>query len=128
MREGGKGLDKLGAISSMGMTLAIDDFGTGYSSLSYLQKLPVDVVKIDRSFLSNITKDEKALTLVRAMITLCHDLGYRVVAEGIEDKTTSDLLVRAGCDEGQGYYFGRPMLPEAFIEWLGERQKLIAAG
>ena len=128
MREGGKGLDKLAGISSMGMTLAIDDFGTGYSSLSYLQKLPVDVVKIDRSFLVGITTDEKALTLVRAMITLCHDLGYRVVAEGIEDKATSDLLVRAGCDEGQGFHFGRPMLPEAFVEWLGERKELVAGG
>ncbi|GGD31164.1 sensor domain-containing phosphodiesterase [Aureimonas glaciei] len=125
MREGGNGLDKLGAISSMGLTLAIDDFGTGYSSLSYLQKLPVDVVKIDRSFLLNLTTDEKALTLVRAMITLCHDLGYRVVAEGIEDKATTDLLVRAGCDEGQGYYFGRPMLPDAFRAWLQDREKAL---
>lgn len=125
MREGGKGLDKLSAISSMGLTLAIDDFGTGYSSLSYLQKLPVDVVKIDRSFLRNLTTDEKALTLVRAMITLCHDLGYRVVAEGIEDKGTTDLLVRAGCDEGQGYYFGRPMLPDAFQAWLEDREKAL---
>jgi EAL domain-containing protein (putative c-di-GMP-specific phosphodiesterase class I)/GGDEF domain-containing protein len=126
MQEKGKGLSKLRALSAMGFKLAIDDFGTGYSSLSYLQKLPVDVVKIDRSFLLDVATDVKAKTLVKAMITLCQDLGYRVVAEGIEDRETRDLLRDAGCDEAQGYFFGKPMLPSLLTAFLAIPQPLVA--
>jgi EAL domain-containing protein (putative c-di-GMP-specific phosphodiesterase class I) len=126
MQETGKGLSKLRALSAMGFKLAIDDFGTGYSSLSYLQKLPVDVVKIDRSFLLEVATDMKAKTLVKAMITLCQDLGYRVVAEGIEDRETRDLLRDAGCDEAQGYFFGKPMLPDVLASWLTVPEPLVA--
>lgn len=118
MQKGGNALGMLRALSATGFRLAIDDFGTGYSSLSYLQLLPVDVVKIDRSFLVDLAANPRNLTLLRAMIPLCRDLGYRVVAEGVEDECTRDMLRDAGCDEAQGYFFGKPMLPKALGEFL----------
>jgi EAL domain-containing protein (putative c-di-GMP-specific phosphodiesterase class I) len=110
----------------MGFRLAIDDFGTGYSSLSYLQRLPIDVVKIDRSFLVDLASSPRNLTLVRAMIPLCRDLGYRVVAEGVEDEGTRDLLRDAGCDEAQGYFFAKPMLAEALGSYLTADRLLVS--
>jgi len=117
MEDAGHALEQLKRLSSSGIRLAIDDFGTGYSSLSYLQALPFDVVKIDRSFVAGCEKDARQRSLVATMITLSHDLGYRVVAEGIETQETADLILGMGCDESQGYFFGRPMTADAFQSW-----------
>jgi EAL domain-containing protein (putative c-di-GMP-specific phosphodiesterase class I) len=111
LNETGPSLRQLRALSDMGICIAIDDFGTGYSSLSYLQRLPADVIKIDQSFVLGLSQggaDEHRLcTLIAAMIGLSHDLGYRVVAEGIETQEVADLLLSLKCDEVQGYWFAR---------------------
>jgi EAL domain-containing protein (putative c-di-GMP-specific phosphodiesterase class I) len=90
--------------------LCIDDFGTGYSSLSQLQKLRFDVLKIDRAFVLRIEHAE-GNTLIASMIAMAHALGMRVVAEGVENHRQMQLLKTLGCDEGQGYFFSRPMPP-----------------
>lgn len=102
-------MQKLEELTQAGLTVAIDDFGTGYSSLSYLQNLPARVVKIDRSFISAIKEGHRERQLVQSMIKLLHDLGYAVVAEGIEMQEEVDLLRALKCDEGQGYFFSRPI-------------------
>jgi EAL domain-containing protein (putative c-di-GMP-specific phosphodiesterase class I)/GGDEF domain-containing protein len=112
---------QLQALSDAGVRLAIDDFGTGYSSLAYLQKLPVQVVKIDQSFIRNMDQGAKEQSLVRSMISLTQDLGYIVVAEGIETLEAASLLRTMKCDEGQGYLFARPLEPEKFSTWLEEK-------
>ena len=113
-------IDQLGVLVEAGVHVAIDDFGTGYSSLAYLQKLPGRILKIDQSFVRDIASGEREETLVRSMVSLAHDLEYRVVAEGVETAEARDLLIGMGCDEAQGYLFGRPMAPEAFEDWLAE--------
>ncbi len=113
--------DTMARLAEGGVKIAIDDFGTGYSSLSYLQDMPADVVKIDQSFVRGMEKDERTLALVTTMIKLSHDLGHRVVAEGVETEEVAQLLRAAGCDEAQGYYYGRPMAPVALAEWLAAR-------
>jgi EAL domain-containing protein (putative c-di-GMP-specific phosphodiesterase class I) len=101
-------------IRAMGVTVAIDDFGTGFSSLSYLAKLPVDTLKIDRSFVSGMTSGEQGLLLVSTIINLAHSLKLNVVAEGVETDEQSRLLKTMSCDEMQGYLFGRPVPSEIF--------------
>jgi EAL domain-containing protein (putative c-di-GMP-specific phosphodiesterase class I) len=113
--------DTMARLAEGGVKIAIDDFGTGYSSLSYLQDMPADVVKIDQSFVRGMEKDERTLALVTTMIKLSHDLGHRVVAEGVETEEVAQLLRAAGCDEAQGYYYGRPMAPAALADWLAGR-------
>jgi len=98
-----KGLDDLG------VRLSIDDFGTGYSSLGYLKQLPVDELKIDKSFVLNMATDESDASIVRATVSLAHDLGLEVVAEGVEDQASQDELSRIGCEYIQGYHIARPM-------------------
>ncbi|MGJ7916483.1 EAL domain-containing protein [Massilia sp. LXY-6] len=108
----------MNALAAAGVHLAIDDFGTGYSSLAYLQSLPVEVVKIDQSFVRNLEHDERKRSLVSAMIKLSHDLGHRVVAEGVETLAVAQVLEEAGCDEAQGYWYARPLAPRAFVAWF----------
>jgi predicted signal transduction protein with EAL and GGDEF domain len=108
-------LDRLSAI---GLRLSIDDYGTGYSSLSYIMKLPVNELKIDRAFVSNMSEDADMMTIVRSTIELGHNLGLKVVAEGIEDCRSYALLRGLGCDYGQGYYISPPMAAEALPDWL----------
>ena len=105
-------------LSELGTTLSIDDFGTGYSSLSYLKKLPVGEVKVDRSFVMNMTSDQDDAVIVRSTIELARNLGLRVVAEGVEDQSTWDRLSELGCDAAQGYYLGRPMPVAQLDRWL----------
>ena len=94
----------------MGLTIAIDDFGTGYSSLSYLNTLPLDKVKIDRSFVANITSDQRQLKLLRGIVNLSRELGLAIVVEGVETEEQLKLLKRADCaDLIQGFLFGMPM-------------------
>ncbi len=108
-------LDRLSAI---GLRLAIDDYGTGYSSLSYIMKLPVNELKIDRAFVSNMAEDADMMTIVRSTIELGHNLGLKVVAEGVEDSKGYALLRSLGCDFAQGYYISPPMAAEALPGWL----------
>jgi hypothetical protein len=117
----------LNALAAAGVHLAIDDFGTGYSSLAYLQRLPAEVVKIDQSFVRGLDRDERKRALVSAMIKLSHDLGHRVVAEGVETPEVAQVLKDAGCDEAQGYWYARPLGPQAFAAWLMDQRRGQAA-
>ncbi len=105
-------------LHDLGVRLSIDDFGTGYSSLSYLKLLPVDELKIDKSFVRHMNDEHNDLTIVRSVIDLAHNLGLGTVAEGIEDKLTLERLAELGCDIAQGYYVARPMNAEAFESWI----------
>jgi diguanylate cyclase (GGDEF)-like protein/PAS domain S-box-containing protein len=98
----------LAALKERGITLALDDFGTGYASLSYLQQLPVDIVKIDRSFTSSIDSEQATLVLLQGIVDLGNALGLKLVAEGIETESQHDIVCKLGCHGAQGFYFGRP--------------------
>ncbi|WP_168215590.1 EAL domain-containing protein [Marinobacter confluentis] len=111
-------LQCLRALNEAGIRLSIDDFGTGYSSLSYIRKLPVHEIKIDRSFVMEMSSNRGDATIVRATINMCHDLGYDVVAEGVENQDTCDLLSSMGCDIAQGYHLSRPIPRADVIDWL----------
>jgi FOG: EAL domain len=101
-----------------GIQVAIDDFGTGYSSLTYLQKLDIDYLKIDQAFVRDLKSDSKNMALCTAIIVMAHELGLKVIAEGIETQEQHDLLSAAGCDYGQGYFYARPAEAEDFEELL----------
>lgn len=107
-------LDMFERIQQLGVRILFDDFGTGYASLSYLKKFPLDGLKIDRSFVLDLLSDSDDAAIVGSTIGLSKQLGLTAVAEGIENRATADLLVSMGCEEGQGYFFGRPMPAEAF--------------
>ncbi len=109
---------KLLALRDAGIQVAIDDFGTGYSSLTYLQKLDIDYLKIDQAFVYDLTPGSKNLTLCTAIIVMAHELGLKVIAEGIETQQQHDLLAAAGCDYGQGYFYSRPAKAEEFEKRL----------
>lgn len=117
LEDAEQALATLTAINAAGVGLAIDDFGTGYSSFSYLQRLPASVVKIDQSFIRDIACDARKKSLVSAIASLAHDLGSRVVAEGVETREVLDIVNGTACEEAQGYLFGRPMPPEQFMDW-----------
>ncbi|GAC1316867.1 MAG: hypothetical protein NVSMB2_10020 [Chloroflexota bacterium] len=110
----------LSELRRMGVAIAIDDFGTGYSSLAYLKELPVDVLKIDRSFVKDMCSNHQDAAIVRSTIELAHNLGLNVVAEGVEDGSISSLLERLGCDRAQGFHYSRPLPPAQLEAWLGE--------
>jgi len=119
MRSPERTFAAVGVVRKLGFVVSIDDFGTGYSSLGYLATLPVNAVKIDRQFVIPMTIDHRREAIVRATIALGHDLGFEVVAEGVEDRETWELLAALGCDVAQGYHIARPMAPAAVIGWLG---------
>ena len=113
--------EQLRAIQSAGIRVAIDDFGTGYSSLSYLRHLPADLVKIDQSFVCDLADDPKGQMLVRHLIEMSRGLGFRVVAEGVEDREAYEILRSWQCEEAQGYWMSRPLVPVDLEKWLKER-------
>ena len=110
--------DVLHRLHDMGVNVSVDDFGTGYSSLAYLQRLPVDEIKVDRSFVTNLFEASDNEVIVRSTVDLAHNLGLRVVAEGVEDAGVLDLLVNYGCDHAQGFFFSRPQAPADLKSWL----------
>jgi diguanylate cyclase (GGDEF)-like protein/PAS domain S-box-containing protein len=107
-------------LSAMGVSVAIDDFGTGYSSLAYLKRLAVHELKVDRSFVRHVVTDSHDVAIVRSTISLAHELGLKVVAEGIEDQPTWDLLARLGCDTAQGFFISRPLPVAELDRWIVE--------
>jgi len=111
-------LDKL---SAMGIALSIDDFGTGYSSLSYLSQLPVNEIKIDRTFVMNMAESDNDAVIVRSTIDLARNLGLHVVAEGVETEQAWDQLSELGCTLAQGYYLSRPVPAAELTDWLMRR-------
>ena len=102
----------------MGIVLSIDDFGTGYSSLAYIKQLPVNELKIDKSFVMGMSVGENDAVIVRSTIDLAHNLGFKVVAEGVEDEATYHMLAKLGCDVAQGYYISRPLPPGDVEAWI----------
>jgi diguanylate cyclase (GGDEF)-like protein len=124
MSDPERALAIVGRLSALGIRLSVDDFGTGYSSLANLRRLPIDELKIDRSFVSPMLQDESDLIIVRSTINMGHDLGLKIIAEGVEDESTLNHLADLGCDLAQGYHLSRPLPPDAFSEWLalGPRQ------
>ena len=111
------------ALKALDATVAMDDFGTGYSSLAYLQRLPIDVLKIDRSFVTGMMVDPDSVAIVRAVLSLAEALGMSTTAEGIETVELATTLATLGCASGQGYYFARPLEPEAALEYWKNRRK-----
>ena len=127
MRDTDATIEKLWQIRKLGIKIAIDDFGTGYSSLSYLKRLPLDVLKIDRSFVSNLGQDQEDRAIVRAIISLAKSLDLAVTGEGIETPEQAAILGNMGCDLGQGYYYGRPVDGAATSRLLAAAEDQAAA-
>jgi diguanylate cyclase (GGDEF)-like protein len=120
MQDLDRAAEVLNRLSESGVTIAIDDFGTGYSSLSYLKRLPIHTLKIDQSFIMDVAFDQQDVAIVRSIIDLGHNLGYKVVAEGVESSMAWDVLNKLGCDTAQGFHISKP-LPEAhFSSWLAD--------
>jgi EAL domain-containing protein (putative c-di-GMP-specific phosphodiesterase class I) len=105
-------------LKSLGVGLAIDDFGTGYSSLAYLERFPVDIIKIDRSFIASLDRGRTHRAIVRAVIELAHVLGMTVIAEGVETETQANALRELGCDLAQGFLYARPMPARHIPDYL----------
>ena len=112
-------------LQKLGVSVAIDDFGTGYSSLSYLKSLPVDTLKIDRSFIMDIPEDEADMEITAAIIAVAHNLKLQVVAEGIETSEQQSFLLERGCDLGQGYLFSRPLPEDDLVELIKTSERII---
>ncbi len=115
-------VEALKNLKALGIGLSIDDFGTGYSSLSYLKRLPVNVIKVDRSFVMDIPTDVDDMEITAAVIAMAHKLRYKVVAEGIETDEQYHFLRESGCDYGQGYFFSRPLAPDLLIDFCRHYQ------
>lgn len=118
MRNATKTIDALNEIKARGMSLSVDDFGTGYSSLSYLKRFPIDALKIDRSFISEVETDAESAAITSAVIAMAHSLNLKVIAEGVETEGQLTLLRAKQCDEIQGFYFSKPVSAEAISEML----------
>ena len=122
-----RAVDTLGRLHALGVRLSIDDFGTGFSSLAYLRKLRVHEIKVDRTFIAAM-EDSDDMVIVRSTIDLAHNLGLRVVAEGIEDERSLARLRAMGCDEAQGHFMSRPLPEDKLLEWLRESPYGLARG
>jgi EAL domain-containing protein (putative c-di-GMP-specific phosphodiesterase class I) len=118
MQEPEATVSKLSSLKALGIKLAVDDFGTGYSSLAYLKRFPIDVLKIDRAFVSGLGQGDHDSAIVQTVVSLARALGLRTTAEGIEERSQWTRLKELGCDQGQGFVFSRPLRPEAVGELL----------
>ncbi len=118
-------IQTLNGMRDMGLRISVDDFGTGYSSLSYLRKLPVSEIKIDKSFVTSMAEENNDAVIVQSVIDLAHKLGLKVVAEGVENKKTKEMLDRFKCDVAQGYYISKPITAEKFVHWLSKSRALL---
>jgi EAL domain-containing protein (putative c-di-GMP-specific phosphodiesterase class I) len=118
MSDPNHALEVLSRLDAMGVRISIDDFGTGYSSLAYLKRLPVDEIKIDRSFVIDMKLDNNDAVIVRSTIDLAHNMSLRVVAEGVENPETLRLLTSLGCDVVQGFFVSRPLPYDELVRWL----------
>ncbi len=118
MSEPKKAIKCIKQLSNIGVQVSIDDFGTGYTSLSQLKQLLVAKIKIDRSFVTDMMINHSDAVIVRSTVDLGHSLGFKVVAEGVEDQATWDQLKDLGCDSAQGFHMSRPLTPEALAAWL----------
>lgn len=116
--------DILRELDRSGIRLSVDDFGTGYSALSYLKSYPFDTLKIDKSFIQDVMKEQDDASLVRAIITMAHSLGLRVIAEGVEEEAQTHFLEKEGCDFAQGYFYSRPMPEPQFEAWLANNHRV----
>jgi EAL domain-containing protein (putative c-di-GMP-specific phosphodiesterase class I) len=125
MKEAETAASTLGNLKAFGVQISMDDFGTGYSSLAYLKRFPLDVLKIDRAFIRDVTSDADDATITVAMINLAHSLGLKVVAEGVETSAQLEFLKAHGCDEMQGYIFSRPLPLEGALQALVEGHRLL---
>ena len=121
MADRARAREILGALRRYGVRVAVDDFGTGYSSLAYLKELPIDELKLDKSFVTGMTLDARAQAIVRSTIELAHSLGLRMVAEGVEDAGTAQQLAEAGCDLEQGWFYAKAMPADEFELWWDNR-------
>ena len=124
MGDPDKAVAALTRLKDIGVGISLDDFGTGYSSLGYLKRFPIDVLKIDKSFVDDVTTSSSDAAIARSVISLAHNLDMRVIAEGVETREQVDFLTEHGCDEMQGYFFSRPLAAEAFTALLRERRTL----
>jgi predicted signal transduction protein with EAL and GGDEF domain len=122
MADPERGRQVLGELRRLGVRTSIDDYGTGYSSLAYLRHLPADELKLDRSLTADVGRDRRADAIVRHTVALAHDLGLRLVVEGVEDAASCAALARLGCDVAQGYAIARPMPVQDFLDWLERPQ------
>jgi EAL domain-containing protein (putative c-di-GMP-specific phosphodiesterase class I) len=109
------------ALKALDARVAMDDFGTGYSSLAYLQRLPIDVLKIDRSFVSGMMIDRDSVAIVRAVLSLAEALGMSTTAEGVESRELATTLAALGCVSGQGYFFAKPLAPDEALDFWRSR-------
>jgi EAL domain-containing protein (putative c-di-GMP-specific phosphodiesterase class I) len=121
LTDAGRAVEVMGKLRETGVRISVDDFGTGYSNLSYLIDLPIDFLKIDRAFVRDVTNNPRHAKLLKGIITMAHDLGLRVKAEGVETDCQRDILCRLHCDEAQGYLYSRPVP-------AGEFERLLASG
>ena len=120
MQNGHATVAMLDRLHAMGVQLSIDDFGTGYSSLSYLKRFPIDQIKVDRSFVTNITTDPNDAALASAIIAMSHSLGIQTVAEGVETEAQLEFLHQRDCDQIQGYLFSRPLPAAEFARFFAD--------
>jgi diguanylate cyclase (GGDEF)-like protein/PAS domain S-box-containing protein len=125
MGDPNKAVAALRRLKDIGVSISLDDFGTGYSSLGYLKRFPIDVLKIDKSFVDDVTTNTADAAIALSVISLAHNLNMRVIAEGVETREQVQFLTERGCDEMQGYYFSRPVNADAFTALLRERRNLL---
>jgi EAL domain-containing protein (putative c-di-GMP-specific phosphodiesterase class I) len=129
MTDPGRATSVLGELSAAGVRISLDDFGQGQTSLGYLSTLPIDELKIDKSFVTDMTFNPAHAAIVRSVVELGHNLAFRVVAEGVETQVVLSDLAEAGCDLAQGYLFARPMPADALVGWLrATSDQRLAAG
>ena len=122
MKDPEKAIARLETLKRLGFSISIDDYGTGHSSLAQLRRLPVEELKVDRAFVQHLSEESKDKSIVRSTIHLAHELGLRVVAEGVENEDSWRVLQSMHCDELQGYFFSKPLPISGFIDYLNNHE------